>query len=232
MISRVFCYSDLEAEKNGNKDMTTKTIFLILAIVVSGLIGLLSLYILKIINDDDFTSLSIFFAVTIIAIFALASRSKYGARLTAFAIDSNGKLYQAVHIGDEIVSVVTGGATGFLLDQVVNGGNSAIFEDLGTIIGSYMAYKKRERALKLMVNPEFIAKLIENARNIQGANIYSFEKIYSISENNNSLTIICDYMNVRTGKIEIKKKLNILKSFNSFDDLKNHIYNYQIKGAQ
>jgi len=70
-----------------------------------------------------------------------------------------------------------------------------------------------------MSHPEIVAKMVEEAPNITGAEVYEILKVYSITDKGKTVKVNCDYKILRTNKIKYAKNLTIEKAFNMFDDL-------------
>ena len=73
---------------------------------------------------------------------------------------------------------------------------------------------------------DIVTKMVENAKETPGAKIIKFEKIHSCFDDKDSLKIVCDYQDMKTGNMVYQKNISIDKSYESFDELKNIIYNY------
>lgn len=223
MINRVFCYSKTEALKNGNK-------LPIIHLVLSTIIFIVLIFVLIAILGDNFFGvfilLMIIFMVVLIyysAVLGIRLRTK----MSGFAIDSNGKLYKAMTTNNGEGLYFAGYSAGSLLDQILSKGDSNLGGSLGGAIGAIAQFSAMNKSAEIMSHPEIIAKMIEQAKTITGGEVFAIENIHSCSENKNSIKIICDYRILRTDKIKYNKKIAIEKSYNYFDELKNHIYNYR-----
>jgi len=111
-----------------------------------------------------------------------------------------------------------GVAAGGLVDQLV-GNDSSFGESLGGALGAAAQFYSMNRSAEYMSHPEIVAKMIESAPNITGAEVFEILGVHSITDKGKSIKINCDYKIIRTNKIKYNKNLTIEKSFNMFDDL-------------
>lgn len=226
MITRVFCYSKEEAEKNGNKLPIIQSV---LSFIIIFIVPVISLILIPS-NSADYIYLTVIFPFTLLFIgvfmyFIVILGIRLRPRITAFALDSNGKIYKARTTNNGEGLQFAGLAAGKLLDQIVVS-NSNIGGIVGGALGSYAQFSGFNRSAKFMSYPEVVAQMVEQAKDITGGEVFAIEKIHSYSERKHSIKIICDYQILKTGKIKKNKKLSIEKSYNFFDELKKQICNY------
>jgi hypothetical protein len=146
--------------------------------------------------------------------------------MTGFALDSNDKLYRAMIINNGQGLYYTGFAAGNSLDYVFSGGKSSMGGTVGGALYGIAQISAMNRSAKLMSYPEIVAQMVEQAQTITGGIVYAIERVHSFTETKHSIKIICDYTVLKTGKTKQQKKLKVEKSYNYFDELKNHIFYY------
>ena len=214
IINRVFCYSKEVALKNGNK-------LPIAQLVVTIILGVVIILGASIIMGQDFNavmligSLSIWLVMMIY--FGISIGNKLRVKMTGYATDTNGRLYKAAVINS--ASLYVGGVyIGDLIDQLA-GNNSDLGGALGEIGGAAAQFYLMDKAGEYMSNPEVVAKIIEDYANVQGAEVYEFIKVHSITEKRKKIIVNCDYKILKSNKTKYAKNITIEKSFNMFEDL-------------
>lgn len=212
MIKRVFCYSREIAKKNGNK---LPIIQLVVGTLIYIFIMVLTASLLQ--NIVIFILLFIIFFIFLIyysVLFGLRLKS----RLIGYALDSNGRIFEALIINNGQGLYFGGIAAGSLIDQLI-GTDSNIGSDFGGIIGASAQIYSTKRSIAYMSHPEIIAKMVEEAPNITGAEVHEILKVYSIVNKKRFVEVKCDYKNIRMNKITFQKKITIEKSYNMYEDL-------------
>ncbi len=224
MITRVFCYSKEEAEKNGNKLPILQVVLTGIALIIVPLVfGI----VMSSIEAESFMIwiIVISFFIGLLIYFSLMLGTRLRTRMSGFALDSNGKLYKAMTTNNGDGLYFGGLAAGKLVDKILDN-NSNIGGTVGGALGAYAQFSAMNRAAKFMSHPEVVAQMVEQAKDITGGQVFAIEKIHSYTENKRSIKIVCDYQILKNGKMKYNKKLSIEKSYNYFEELKNQIYNY------
>ena len=217
IVNRVFCYSKEVAKQNGNK-------LPILAWILSIILGMVVFVGLYTIMGDNFNG--VIFALTFIAYlsliiyYSMLLGLRLRSRMTGYATDAEGRIFKAITINNGQGLYFGGVAAGGMIDQLV-GNDSSLGESLGGAVGAVAQFYSINRSAKYMSHPEIVAKMVEAAPNITGAEVIEILKVYSIINRKKSIKIKCDYRNLRNNKIKYNKNLVIEKSFNMFDDLVN-----------
>lgn len=222
MIVRVFCYSKEEADKNGNK-------LPILQLILTGIGIIIVPLVFGIIMSSDSFDLFILFlliSIGVLIYFSVILGLRLNTRMTGFALDSNGKLYRAMIINNGQGLYYTAFAAGNSLDYVFSGGKSNIGGTVDGALYGIAQISAMNRSAKLMSYPEIVAQMVEQAQTVTGGIVYAIERVHSFTETKHSIKIICDYTVLKTGKTKQQKKLKVEKSYNYFDELKNHIFYY------
>lgn len=217
IVNRVFCYSKEVAKQNGNK-------LPLLQLILTTVIGLIALVILGVTMDSEFNfilfMLVIFGWMGILIYYSIVLGFRMRTRMTGYATDTNGRIFKAMIVNNGQGLYFGGVAAGGLLDQLA-GSDSKIGESLGGAIGAAAQFYSMNRSAKYMSHPEIVAKMVESAPNITGAEVIEILKVYDIVNKNKSVNVKCDYKVLRTNKVKYGKTLSIEKSFNMFDDLIN-----------
>lgn len=212
IVNRVFCYSKEVAKKNGIRlpilELVLLTVIFIVWIIVSVMIfeSMIPFTISMIV----FMTLLIYYSV----ILGLRMRN----RMTGYATDTNGRIFKAMTVNNGQGLYFGGAAAGGLIDQLA-GNDSNLGRDLGGAIGAAAQFYAMNRSANYMSHPEIVAKMVESAPNITGAEVYEILKVYSITDKGKTVKVNCDYKILRTNKIKYAKNLTIEKAFNMFDDL-------------
>lgn len=212
IVNRVFCYSKEVAKKNGIRlpilELVLLTVIFIVWIIVSAMIfeSMIPFTISMIV----FMTLLIYYSV----ILGLRMRN----RMTGYATDTNGRIFKAMTVNNGQGLYFGGAAAGGLIDQLA-GNDSNLGRDLGGAIGAAAQFYAMNRSANYMSHPEIVAKMVESAPNITGAEVYEILKVYSITDKGKTVKVNCDYKILRTNKIKYAKNLTIEKAFNMFDDL-------------
>jgi len=212
IVNRVFCYSKEVAKKNGIRlpilELVLLTVVFIVWIIVSAM--MFESMIPFTISMIVFMTLLIYYSV----ILGLRMRN----RMTGYATDTNGRIFKAMTVNNGQGLYFGGAAAGGLIDQLA-GNDSNIGRDLGGAIGAAATFYSMNRSAQYMSHPEIVAKMVEEAPNITGAEVYEILKVYSITDKGKTVKVNCDYKILRTNKIKYAKNLTIEKAFNMFDDL-------------
>ena len=216
-VNRVFCYSKEVAKQNGNK-------LPILALILSTILGMVAFVGLAVIMGDSFNGVmfTLVFIVwlSLIIYYSIILGLRLRSRMTGYATDTEGRIFKAMTINNGQGLYFGGVAAGGMIDQLV-GNDSSLGESLGGTVGAAAQFYSMNRSAKYMSHPEIVAKMVEEAPNITGAEVIEILKVYSIINKKKSIKIKCDYRNLRNNKIKYNKSLVIEKSFNMFDDLAN-----------
>jgi len=212
IVNRVFCYSKEVAKKNGIRlpilELVLLTVIFIVWIIVSAMMfeSMIPFTISMII----FMTLLIYYSV----ILGLRLRN----RMTGYATDTNGRIFKAMTVNNGQGLYFGGVAAGGLIDQLA-GSDSGIGESLGGAVGAAAQFYAMNRSANYMSHPEIVAKMVESAPNITGAEVFEILKVHSITDKGKTVKVNCDYKILRTNKIKYAKNLTIEKAFNMFDDL-------------
>ena len=216
-VNRVFCYSKEVAKQNGNK-------LPILALILSTILGMVAFVGLAVIMGDSFNCVmfTLVFIVwlSLIIYYSIILGLRLRSRMTGYATDTEGRIFKAMTINNGQGLYFGGVAAGGMIDQLV-GNDSSLGESLGGAVGAAAQFYSMNRSAEYMSHPEIVAKMVESAPNITGAEVIEILKVYSIINKKKSMKIKCDYRNLRNNKIKYNKSLVIEKSFNMFDDLAN-----------
>lgn len=214
-VNRVFCYSKEVAKQNGNK-------LPILPLILSILLGVVVFIILAEVMANTHNGLlsALLFIpwFSLIMFYSVVLGKRLRSRMMGFATDTDGRIYQAVTLNNGQGLYVGGLAVGGMVDRLV-GNDSSLGENLGGAIGAAAQFYSINKSAEYMSHPEIVAKMVESAPNITGAEVFEILKVYSIINRKKSIKIKCDYRNLRFEKIRYNKTLVIEKSFNMFGDL-------------
>lgn len=213
MVNRVFCYSKEVAKKNGN---TLPVLQLILATIIF----MVAILVMTIFVAEALTLFILLIFLFMVAIIYLAIRFDHimKTRMSGWATTNDGKVYKAMTVNNGQGLFVGGVAVGSLVDQMVGKG-SGIGGDIGGTVGTIAQYYSMHKSAEYMSHPEIVAKMVEEAPNVTGAEVYEILKVHSITQKHHFVKINCDYKIVRTGKVKYNKKMKIEKSFNQMTDL-------------
>lgn len=212
VVDRVFCYSKEEAKKNGNDLSLGKFLLQIFLIVIVMIIPIFFIPM-----NDIFILIYTFIFIGVVIFYAIKSRGKFQAQLTGFAT-VNKNIYLATKINNGEDFIIGGMAAGSILENINQHLGDAV-KGAGSVAGLYALNK----SIKVMQNPEIIAKMIEYSGNTTGAVIKKILKIHNYKENTKNIEITCDYMIMGNAKIKQNKKIKIYKSYNYMNDLLNLI---------
>lgn len=216
-VNRVFCYSKEVAKQNGNK-------LPILALVLSTILGTVTFIGIAVAMGDNFNG--VIFALVLIAwlsliiYYSIILGIRLRSRMTGYATDTEGRIFKAMTINNGQGLYFGGVAAGSMVDQLI-GGTSKIGENLGGAVGAATQFYSMNKSAEYMSHPEIVAKMVESAPNITGADVIEILKVYSIIDRKKSIKIKCVCKYLRNNKIKYNKNLVIEKSFNMFDDLVN-----------
>lgn len=219
-VNRVFCYSKDVAQQNGNK-------LPILALILSVIFGIVAIAGVVLIieskvmeNNSNVVMIVLVSMVWLFLIFyySMILGLRLRSRMTAYATDVEGRIFKVMTVNNGQGLYFGGVSAGGMIDQLV-GNDSSLGESLGGVVGAAAQFYSMNRSAKYMSHPEIVAKMVESAPNITGAEVIEILKVYSIINKKKSIKIKCDYKNLRNNKIKYNKNLVIDKSFNMFDDL-------------
>lgn len=212
IVNRVFCYSKEVAKKNGIRlpilELVLLTVIFIVWIIVSAMMFE---------SMIPFTISMIVF-MTLLIYYSVVLGLRLRTRMTGYATDTNGRIFKAMTVNNGQGLYFGGAAAGGLIDQLA-GNDSNIGRDLGGAIGAAATFYSMNRSAKYMSHPEIVAKMVESAPNITGAEVFEILNVYSITDKGKTVKVNCDYKILRTNKIKYAKNLTIEKAFNMFDDL-------------
>lgn len=212
IVNRVFCYSKEVAKKNGIRlpiiELVLLTVVFIIWMIVSAM--MFESMILFTISIIIFMTLLIYYSV----ILGLRLRN----RMTGYATDTNGRIFKAMTVNNGQGLYFGSVAAGGLIDQLA-GNDSGIGQSLGGAVGAAAQLYAMNRSANYMSHPEIVAKIVESAPNITGAEVFEILKVHSITDQGKTVKVNCDYKILRTNKIKYAKNLKIEKAFNMFDDL-------------
>ena len=146
------------------------------------------------------------------------------AKLIGYAIDNEGKIYQATKLNNNGGLYLEGIIAGDLVDKITNN-NSHIGANIGGIVGVTSQYYTLNKSTKIMTNPEIIAQIVENGEKISGAKVIEILRTYQYIDKGKYVKVNCDYKLLRGNKILYNKPIKIYKAYNCFNDLINIIIN-------
>lgn len=212
IVNRVFCYSKEVAKKNGIR-------LPILELVLLTVIFIVWITVIAIMFESmiPFTISMIIF-MTLLIYYSVVLGLRMRNRMTGYATDTNGRIFKAMTVNNGQGLYFGGVAAGGLIDQLASS-DSGIGESLGGAVGAAAQFYAMNRSANYMSHPEIVAKMVESAPNITGAEVFEILKVHSITDKGKSIKVNCDYKILRTNKIKYAKNLTIEKAFNMFDDL-------------
>lgn len=212
IVNRVFCYSKEVAKKNGIRlpiiELVLLTVGFIIWVIVSAMM----------LESGTLFTISIIIFMTLLIYYSLILGLRMRNRMTGYATDTNGRIFKAMTVNNGQGLYFGGVAAGGLIDQIA-GNDSGIGESLGGAVGAAAQFYAMNRSAKYMSHPEIVAKIVESAPNITGAEVFEILKVHSITDRGKTVKVNCDYKILRTNKIKYAKNLTIEKAFNMFDDL-------------
>lgn len=210
MVNRVFCYSKEIANQNGNK-------ISFWPIGITSIIYLIANYIIIVYMPGNFGLLSLIVIayMILIPILTKIQSKKARARMSGWATTSDGRIFK-------VMIVNSGLGAGKLMNPVFNNDKN-IVGNIDDIIGSLTQTYSIQKSIQYMSQPEIIAKIVEEAPNVTGAEVLEILKVHSITNGKHSVKINCDYKIIRTGKINYNNNMEIEKAYNQFNDLINII---------
>lgn len=215
MINRVFCYSKNVANENGNK-------LPIIQLILTTILGIIAIVVLAAAMGSDFNILLYILVISgwlgFLLYYSIVLGIRMRTRMTAYATDTNGRIFKAMSVNNGQGLYFGGVSAGGLVDQL-SGSDSGLGESIGGAVGAAAQIYSMNRSAKYMSQPEIVARMVESAPNITGAEVFEILKVYSIIDKGKSVKINCDYRILRTNKIKYAKNLTIEKSFNMFNDL-------------
>ncbi len=206
-VNKVFCYSKEVANKNGNKFSIGASIFylLLMSLIISIICALTGDY------DQGYILMAVITIGLITAVFSSIYYVivKIGPTASGYAITEDNRIFKLTIFNSKV---------GFHYPTMMSSNNLAS-KGIGTAGGLVVMSNEIKRTQELMTNEEFIAKTIEENRNVTNANIREILKVYSINEKKRFINITCDYRLKRNNKIYYKKNLKLDKSYNELNDL-------------
>ena len=212
-VNRVFCYSKDIAKQNGNKlpilELVLTTIIFIVAIIALA-VTLHDSMALFVIMMFAFMGLIIYFSI----ILGLRLRT----RMTGWATTDDNRIFKAMTMNNGQGLYFGGLAAGSLVDQLSNSAKD-IGRNVGGALGAAGQFYAMNRQAQYMSHPEIVAKMVEEAPNITGAEVIEILKVHSVTDGKHSVKINCDYKTLRTDKVKYNKNVSIEKSYNQFNDL-------------
>ena len=221
MVNRVFCYSKDVSKQNGNK-------LPILHLVLTTIIFIVAIIALAVVIADNagLFVLMMFAFIGLIVYFSIILGLRLRTRMSGWATTNDGRIFKAMTVNNGQGLYFGGLAAGGLIDQVAGNSNNA-GRNLGGAVGAAAQFYSMNKSAQYMSHPEIIAKMVEEAPNVTGAEVWEVLKVHSVTNKNHSVKINCDYRIVRTGKIKYNKNMSIEKSYNQFDELMNCINSHR-----
>lgn len=218
MVNRVFCYSKETAIKNGNKlpiihIVLPSILFFVLTLFMSIALPELNMWLFMIL---------ILIWLSFLTYYSVILAVRMRSRMTGFATDTNGRIFKVMTVNNGQGLYFGGVAAGSLIDQFT-GNNNNVGESLGGVVGAATQFYSMNRSAKYMSHPEIIAKMVEEAPNITGAEVFEILKVHSIVNKKHSFIVNCDYKIIRTSKIKYSKNITIDKSYTRYEELINSL---------
>ncbi len=224
MVKRVFKYSKEVALKNGNR---VPAVELAIAVIIGGgTILLLPILFMASVSIGSSTLIYILLAITVISIPVILIlgnmyKRKMVSKMTGFAIDENGRLFRVVARSKGEGLFISGVAVGRLFDMVFKGSSGHTF---GSLFGGGTEIFYMNKTAEYMSNPEIIARMVEGAPNITGADVYEIQRVYTINKQIKKTIIYCDYLDLRANRLYTNSKVEIENSYFMIEDLINYLY--------
>ena len=212
IVNRVFCYSKEVAKKNGIRLPIIELVLLNVGFIIWIIVSAMML------ESGTLFTISIIIFMTLLIYYSLILGLRMRNRMTGYATDTNGRIFKAITVNNGQGLYFGGVAAGGLIDQLASN-DSGIGQNLGGAVGAAAQFYAMNRSAKYMSHPEIVAKIVESAPNITGAEVFEILKVYSITDQGKTVKVNCDYKILRTNKIKYAKNLTIEKAFNMFDDL-------------
>lgn len=156
--------------------------------------------------------------VATVTYYAILLGIRMKSKMAGYALDTNGRIFKVMTVNNGQGLYFGGVAAGGMIDQAI-GNDSHIGENLGGAVGVAAQFYAMNRSAEYLSHPEIIAKIVEAAPNVTGAEVLEILKVHSIIETKNSIKVNCDYKIIRTGKIKYNKNITIEKSYNMYGDL-------------
>jgi hypothetical protein len=222
MVNRVFCYSKEVAKQNGNKlpimQLVLTTIIFIVALVA---------FAVFLPENDLIFILLMFVFFGIIIYFSVILGIRMRTRMTGWATTNDGRIFKVMTVNNGQGLYFGGIAAGSMIDQLI-GNNSNIASNLGGTLGAAGELYSMNKSAQYMSHPEIVAKIVEEAPNVTGAEVYEILKVNSITDGSRSIKMNCDYKIVRTGKVKYNKNMSVEKSYNQMNDLVNILNTHRV----
>lgn len=219
MVDRVFCYSEQEAKRNGNSVSVGKMLLQLIGIIL-----IMIILIFACLSFSSEVGYSIIFApifTIVILLFTVNFSIKFRSRLMGFAKDENNNIYCVNKLNNGEEFAIGGMGLGGMIKSLDE--KNRLAGDTVQAVGAAISIYKINNSVKIMQNPEIIAKMVEYATTTTGAEVKQILKVYSYTQNLHKVKIRCDYKLMRNGRMYYNKNITIYKSFNCFNDLMNII---------
>lgn len=209
IVNRVFCYSKDVAKQNRNRLPILELVLTIIIFFVASIgIGIF----LK--NSMVLFMIMIFVFLVFFLYFIFILDLRLKSRMSGWATTNDNRIFKAMVVNNGLRLYSGGIAAGSMVDQLTNS-----TKDVGVALGVAGLFYSMNRQAQYMSHPEIIAKMVESAPNITGAEVIEILKVYSIKERNHSIKVKCDYKTLRTDRIKHNRNLDIEKSYNQLNDL-------------
>jgi len=167
--------------------------------------------------DEGGSSLWVLFAIAIVFFAVLIGlKSGFDLRIssTGFAIDDTGRIFR-IRKGNDDTGLIAIGLGGAIK------GISTVASTVASAAGSAAQFYTYHRTTQLMQNPNVVAEIAKNARQISpsSAQILEILNVYNHTITSKTVKIRCDYRNTYTGKIYYNKTITIYKAYKCFNEL-------------
>lgn len=211
MITKIFCYKDEVAKEIcGVKSSKSYTFLFVLFLILS----ILSLF--MIIFNVAFAMVAFWLLFMVAIYFEIRLVLEMNDKMTAIAIDENGSVYKTTVIDKGAEFGLLGITTGNLLKEFTN---SELIEGISASIGALFMFKQMNKAIKVMSNPNNVARIINDADKLTGVITNKIIRIHSVINKKKKIKIICDMEIYKKGKIKVNKKLVIKKKYNNIEEI-------------
>ena len=202
-VNRVFCYSKDVAKQNGNK-------LPIMELVLTTIIFIVAIIALAVVLEDSMALFVImmFAFIGLIIYFSIILGLRLRTRMSGWATTDDNRIFKAMTVNNGQGLYFGGIAVGSMVDQLADSAKD-IGRDIGGAIGAAGQFYAMNRQAQYMSHPEIVAKMVESAPNITGAEVIEILKVHSITEGKHSVKINCDYKTLRTDKVKYKKNVSI-----------------------
>ena len=177
IVNRVFCYSKEVAKKNGIRLPIIELVLLTVGFIIWIIVNAMML------ESGTLFTISIIIFMTLLIYYSLILGLRMRNRMTGYATDTNGRIFKAMTVNNGQGLYFGGVAAGGLIDQIA-GNDSGIGESLGGAVGAAAQFYAMNRSAKYMSHPEIVAKIVESAPNITGAEVFEILKVHSMHLHN------------------------------------------------